>query len=150
MHSADEAAGDHVGWGCVHLPERFDPDDPLLEQLRRRCLALPGAGEKVSHGHPVFFTTKIFAIFGGLVKGDHADDRHARSVLFLVADDEREAIDQDERFFVPAYWGPYGWRGLDLTGDTVDWDEIAELVEESYRQTAPKKLIAQLDERSAG
>jgi predicted DNA-binding protein (MmcQ/YjbR family) len=134
----------------VQHPEQFDPDDTLLEELRRRCLALPGAAEKVSHGRPVFFTTKIFAIFGAVVKGDHADDRHARSVLFLVPEDERQALDQDERIFVPAYWGPYGWRGMDLAGDGVDWDEVAELVEESYRQTAPKRLIAQLDERGAG
>jgi len=31
-----------------------------------------------------------------------------------------------------------------LTDDT-DWDEIGELVTESYRLLAPKKLIARLD-----
>jgi hypothetical protein len=28
---------------------------------------------------------------------------------------------------------------------STDWDEIAELVTDSYRLTAPKKLVAQLD-----
>lgn len=128
-------------------PPRFDPADPLLARLREVCLALPGADEKVSHGHPVFFTKKVFAIFGGLVKGDHSSDRHARSVLFLVDPDERDAVDADPRFFIPAYWGPYGWRGLDLDTGDVDWAEVAELVEDSYRTTATKRLIAELDAR---
>ena len=32
---------------------------------------------------------------------------------------------------------------------TTDWDEITELVTDSYRLTAPKKLIAQLDAEDA-
>jgi hypothetical protein len=126
-------------------PRRFDPDDPLLAGLRRLCLGFPGADEKVSHGHPAFFTKKIFAMFGAVVKGDHYDDRYARSVLFLVPVDERDAVDADARFFTPAYWGPYGWRGLDLTSDALDWDEVGELIEDSYRLTAPKRLVAELD-----
>lgn len=133
----------------VEHPRRFDPDDPLLADLRRLCLAFPGADEKVSHGHPAFFTKKIFAMFGAVVKGDHADDRYARSVLFLVHADERDAVDADARFFTPAYWGPYGWRGLDLTADGLDWDEVGELVEDSYRLTAPKRLVAELDDRAS-
>lgn len=131
-------------------PERFDPDDPLLAQLRQLCLGFPGALEKVSHGHPSFFTRKIFAMFGAVAKGDHQDDRYARSVLFLVDPDEREGVDAEPRFFTPAYWGPHGWRGLDLQTDPVDWVEIAELVEDSYRLTAPKRLITELDGRTAG
>jgi predicted DNA-binding protein (MmcQ/YjbR family) len=43
--------------------------------------------------------------------------------------------------------GPYGWLGLDLTADEVDWNEVRELVDASYRLVAPKKLIKELDER---
>ena len=50
-----------------------------------------------------------------------------------------------ERFFVPAYVGHKGWVGAKLHVDQ-DWDEIAELVEESYRMTAPRRLAARLDE----
>ena len=39
---------------------------------------------------------------------------------------------------VPVFW---------MGADDVDWGEVAELVEESYRGTAPKKLIAELDAR---
>lgn len=34
----------------------FDETDPLLARVRGIALALPEAGEKVSHGRPAFFT----------------------------------------------------------------------------------------------
>jgi hypothetical protein len=136
-------------------PARFDPDDPLLHRLRDIALALPGADEKVSHGRPTFFTRKVFAIFGGVVKGDHYADTLARSVLFLPAADEREALLADGRFVVPAYEGAYGWLCLPLdrggpSGPDTDWSEVSELVEESFRATAPVTLVRALDARSAG
>ena len=33
-------------------PIMFDDSDPLLARLRRICLALPDAAEKISHGRP--------------------------------------------------------------------------------------------------
>ena len=128
----------------------FDVDDPVLAQLRAICLALPGADMKISHGRPAFFTKKIFAGYGAVLKGEHHSDQYDQALVFMPDADERAAIDEDGRFFTPAYWGPYGWRGLDLAGHDVDWDEVAELVEDSYRLTAPKKLIAELDNRSDG
>lgn len=135
--------------GGVSHPQVFGDDDPVLARLREVCLALPGSGEKVSHGRPVFHTTKVFAIYGATVKGDHDPEPHARSVLVQPDPEDAEALRQDERTFVPAYWGPYGWVGLDLHDDT-DWAEVAELVEGSYRLTAPRRLVAQLDERGGG
>jgi len=44
---------------------------------------------------------------------------------------------------VPGYIGPRGWVGLRLTDDT-DWVEVAELIEESFRTTASKKLVRML------
>ena len=124
-------------------PRRYSPDDPYLARLRRICLALPGAAEKESHGHPNFYTRKVFAVFGGVVKGDHDSDRWSQSVLVLPDLLQREAALTDERFFVPAYYGPYGWVGLDFRAAEVDWDEVADLVEQSYRNTAPATLIRQ-------
>lgn len=128
-------------------PARFDELDPFLGELRRVALELPEAAEKISHGHPVFFTKKIFAIFGAVVKGDHADPRHAQSVVFLPDQIEREALIQEERFFVPGYYGPSGWLGLSFRVEQPDWQEVAELLEMSYRNTAPKTLVRRLDER---
>ena len=121
--------------------------EPLLMRLREIALALPGADEKISHGRPTFFTTKVFAIFGGVIKGDHQGTALARGLVFLPGSDEREALLQDERFVVPGYEGAYGWLCLPLDRADTDWAEVAELVEESYRRTAPAKRIAELDFR---
>jgi hypothetical protein len=127
-------------------PIMFDSDDPCLAQLRTVCLSLPAAAEKVSHGRPCFFTKKIFAVYGAVTKGDTDSGRYDESVLILPAPDEAKALLSDARFFVPKYWGPYGWLGFDLSGTDVDWTEVAELVTDSYRMTAPPKLVAQLDD----
>ena len=121
-------------------PRRYTDDDPFLARLRTVCLALPEASEKESHGHPNFYTKKVFAVFGGVVKGDHNSDRWSQSVLVLPNLLTREAALSDDRFFMPAYYGPYGWIGLNFRAAEVDWDEVTELVEESYRNTAPARL----------
>ncbi|MFW6598285.1 MmcQ/YjbR family DNA-binding protein [Propionibacteriaceae bacterium Y2011] len=127
-------------------PSRFDEDDPYLAHLREICLALPSAAEKVSHGHPNFYTRKVFAVFGGMVKGDHHSDTYAQSVLVLPDPDEHAALLTDtERFYLPAYYGPSGWVGYDFRAGEVDWDEVAELVDASYRNTASRTLVRQLD-----
>jgi predicted DNA-binding protein (MmcQ/YjbR family) len=124
-------------------PPRYRDDDPLLGRVRGIALALPGADEKVSHGRPTFFTRKVFAIFGGVVKGDHGSDALGRALVFLPDPAERPALLADGRFVVPGYEGAYGWLALDLRG-RVDWSEVAELVESSYRLTAPPRLVAEL------
>ncbi|NIL80833.1 MmcQ/YjbR family DNA-binding protein [Rhodococcoides kroppenstedtii] len=129
-------------------PVRFDDDDELLRHVRELALGFPGAAEKVSHGRPQFFTTKTFAVYGATVKGDHHSTRWSRSLQFLPDPDEHDALVGDTRFFVPAYWGPAGWLGLDLTVDEPDWDEVRELIDMSYRRTATRRLVAELDARS--
>jgi hypothetical protein len=85
-------------------------------------------------------------VFGGGTRTPEPR-QYPSSLLFLPDADTGLALLQDPRAFVPAYFGPKGWMGLDLTAAPVDWDEIAELVEESYRNTAPKRLVALLDAR---
>ena len=131
-------------------PPRFEEDDPILARLRGLALALPGAAEKVSHGRPTFFTRKVFAIFGAVVKGEHASTRLARSLVFLPAPEERAALHADGRFVVPGYEGAYGWLCLPLEPADTDWDEVAELVEDSFRSTAPTARVRELDARLAG
>ena len=131
-------------------PLMFDPAEPCLLTLREICLALPGADEKISHGRPNFFTRKVFAIYGGSLNGDHFAPVARHALLFLPDADDRPALLEDERFFVPAYVGTNGWLGLsfELSGcHRVDWGEVAELVDASYRNTAPARLVAELDAR---
>ena len=49
-----------------------------------------------------------------------------------------------ERFYVPPYVGPRGWVGVRLDVHPIDWEELAEVVQESYRLTAPKRLATLL------
>jgi hypothetical protein len=127
-------------------PLMFDEADPMLSRVRSLALAFPDAAEKVSHGRPAFFTTKVFAYYGGSVKVDGVYQQHEQSVVVLLEPDERSALVDDERVYVPAYLGPAGWIGVDLTAGT-DWDEINELLDASYRRTAGKRRIAALNAR---
>ena len=125
-------------------PLMFDPADPLLTRLREVALAFPDAAEKISHGSPAFFTTKVFAYFGGSEKVAGEWVHHERALLVLPDPGERAALLEDPRVFVPAYLGPTGWLGLDLDGRT-DWAEVRELVDASYRLTAGPRRVARLD-----
>ena len=69
--------------------------------------------------------------------------------MILPDSAEREALLADPRFFRPGYLGAYGWIGLDLQSAEPDWDEITELVDASYRNTASRTLIAELDRSSS-
>ena len=125
----------------------FDDDDEFLEQVRRLAVGLPNADEKVSHGRPAFFTKKVFAYFGGSVRVDGDWIQHPQSIVVQPDESDRRALIEDERTFIPAYLGPSGWVGVDLDDDT-DWSEIAELLDASYRLTAPARDVAELDRRT--
>jgi predicted DNA-binding protein (MmcQ/YjbR family) len=114
-------------------------DEPLI-RLRRICLALPEATELETWGDPTFrVRAKIFAM---PKRGD------GRFSVWCKAPAGLQTIlvgSDPVHFFVPPYVGHKGWIGLRLDVE-VDWDEVHELIEQSYRLTAPKRLAAQLDE----
>ncbi len=74
-------------------------------------------------------------------------------MIVLLDPGERQAVLAVQRTFVPAYLGPSGWIGVDLvTDDTgrvgdVAWDEVAELLDASFRMTAGVRRVAALDAR---
>jgi predicted DNA-binding protein (MmcQ/YjbR family) len=125
----------------------FGADDPGLAELREIALGFPGAQEKISHGRPGFFAAKMFAMYGGSTKqtGEMTAVNHC--VMVKVDESDRAALRRDERFFYPAYVGVSGWLGLDFTVAAVDWDEVRELVDASYRLVAPARFLKALDER---
>jgi hypothetical protein len=112
-----------------------------LERLRGICLALPEAIEGGGVGDPSFkVRDKIFAMQHGV---------DGRPSMWCKAPPGAQSVlvaSNPERFFVPPYVGHHGWVGVRLDVE-LDWDEIADLVEESYRMTAPKRLCALLDQR---
>jgi predicted DNA-binding protein (MmcQ/YjbR family) len=120
-------------------PRLFEPHDPLIARVRGLCLRLPEATEVEAWGRPTFRAgKKIFAIAGSSM------DR-PNTLVFKPDPEEGRALREDARFFVPPYWGPSGWLGIDLDGPQADWAEIGELVETSYRQVALKRQLAVLD-----
>ena len=121
----------------------FDDADPLLARVRELAHALPGAQEKITHGHPAFFTKKVFAHYGGSLKIDGVYVQHPQSIVVQSAPDERDGLPALPGAYVPASLGPSGWTGIDLD-DHTDWTEIAELLNDSFRVTAPPRLVAQL------
>jgi predicted DNA-binding protein (MmcQ/YjbR family) len=102
-----------------------------LARLRALCLALPEAEERETWGDLTFrVREKMFAITG----------RAAGSVtLKATPEDQAALVAADPRITVASYVGRFGWVSVDLTGD-VDWDELGELVLDSYRLVAPKAL----------
>ncbi len=128
-------------------PLMFRDDDFGLAEVRRICLALPDAHERISFGRPWFHVKTAFAVFGGGTSGPEKR-MYPSSVLFHPDADTRLALLEDARFFVPAYMGRGGWMGLDLLAGPVDWQEVAELIDESYRRTAPRRQVAELDARA--
>ena len=109
-----------------------------VTRVREICLALPEAIEKSFGGHtsPAFrVRDKMFV----MVSEDQT------SMTFKAGPGVQEALvgDDPERFYVPPYVGSKGWVGvrLDLGHD---WDELGELLRDSYRLIAPKRLAAQV------
>jgi hypothetical protein len=127
-------------------------EDPVLHRVRRIVSALPGVGERVSHGEPCFFIGESRALC--YYHDDHNGDGRISLWCPLpagVADDLVNA--EPGRFFRPptSARGAFStWLGvyLDTAGvDEVDWAEIAAIVEDAYRLVAPRTLVEELDGR---
>lgn len=128
------------------LSEPFDLSDPLLVRVRELALALPGAAEKLVVGQPAFYTRKVFAYFGMSQKIDGEWEHRPPTLSVLLQEDERRSLLDRPDVTAPGYVGPSGFLSFRLDGDP-DWVEVAELLEESFRQTAGVRLVRQLDER---
>ena len=118
------------------------PDD-MLVRLRAICLALPGAVEDgAGVGSPSFkVREKIFAMRHPM------DERPSLWCKAPRGFQEVIVANEPERFFVPPYVGHHGWIGLWLDVEQ-DWGLVADLIEDSYRMSAPKRLIQQIAPRA--
>jgi hypothetical protein len=139
---SDGRIGDDGGMASDELPYTPADVEVALDHVRRSCLSLPEATEKLSHGSPTFFVRKSFVMF--------LDDHHGdgRLAIWCAAPEGAQALmveSEPERFFVPPYVGHRGWLGMRLDVDP-DWDEVHEVIVDAYRCVAPKKLLALLDD----
>ena len=129
----------HQNQGRAKAPVEVPQD--IVERVRTLCLALPEVTVRIDGWAQSFdIRRRSFCL---LVAREGLAGQ-ALPLLVLRADPaDREALLSAGRPF----FAPRAGRdriGVLLTGDT-DWAEIRELVTESYRVLAPKKLTALLD-----
>lgn len=116
------------------------PPRPLT-RLRKLCLALPEAHEVEAWGEPTFrVRNKMFATYAS-PDSHHGGGRPSVWCKAAPANQAAMVGHAPDRFFVPPYVGPSGWVGVYLDGD-VDWAELAGLLRDAWRRTAPKRLAA--------
>jgi hypothetical protein len=118
-----------------------------LEEQRERvsqiCLALPEAAVGARTGQHLAFEVrgKKFAYF---LVDHHGDGRVAVNCKAAPGVQEALVAADPQRYFVPAYLGARGWVGIDLDAPGTGWAEVAELLRESYRLVAPKRLASRV------
>lgn len=120
--------------------EYADVPDDVVAELRSLCLGLPETVEKqVWAGTQWRIRNRMFAH----VLGVDFPDGPVTVMTFRSSGPELDALRRaGHPFFRPAW-------GSDLVGMVLDaganWDEVTELVIESYCALAPAKLVAQID-----
>ena len=115
-------------------PSGGKDDGTQVRRLRRLCLAMPGAIEKISHGEPTFFTPKrVFAMFAN----NHHGDGHVAAWL-PAADGVQQALIEEapEIYFRPPYVGSAGWIGVELS--RADDEQLGALVREAFNLISAK------------
>ena len=123
------------------------PED-IAERIRSLCMALPEVTVRVDESLTrARSTAQSFDIrrrsFCLLVARENSAGKPVPLLVLRADPDKREALLSIGRPFFASRAGRDRIAVM-LTDDT-DWDEIRELVTESYRILAPKKLTALLD-----
>jgi hypothetical protein len=130
------------------VPDREEVAPELVAKVRSVCLALPEAYEEQAWvGTRWMIRKKNFAHVLHIDAGwppayaRAADtDGPVTVMTFRSSGPELDALtDIGHPFFKPVWWTDI--VGMVLEPGT-DWDEVAELVTESYCALAPKKLVA--------
>lgn len=124
-------------------------DVDAMNRLREIALALPGVAEGTTVHHPSF---KVAGRAFAMVMEDHHGVGWTALWCKSTRDEKAFLIESDpERFFSPPYVGPKGWIGYRFLADRdADWTELAELMEDAFRLSAGKRLIARLDAERPG
>ena len=112
--------------------------EAVYERFRALCLSLPETSEIFveNWGHPTFRVGPNDKMFASCSPVDAE-----RPSLGMKVEKAHQAalVGTDKRYSVAAYVGRHGWITVDASGQ-LDWDEIRELVVESYSLNAPKRL----------
>jgi hypothetical protein len=99
-----------------------------LERLRKICLALPEASEKIAWGEPTWRAPKIFA----QMDTHHHGAEHVAVWLAVPPGLQEALIEEDpRRFFRPPYVGSKGWVGVRIDAGP-DWKVVASVVRDAH------------------
>ena len=111
-------------------------------QMRKLALALPESEEK-SH-----FDQPDFRVRGKIFAGLTVDGKEGN--LKLTPEVQSMVLDESSGAFTPAAgaWGRSGWTRVDLA--RVDLGALEELLLDSWRLVAPKRLVAAHDASGKG
>lgn len=113
-------------------------EDPRLSRVSQICLALAETSTERHGSHAAFIVAK--KKFAYYLDNHHGDGIVAITCKVAPGDNHLLHKAQPERFYLPAYLASRGWVALRLDGAEIDWEEVEELIRESYRRTAPKRL----------
>jgi phosphoribosylglycinamide formyltransferase-1 len=104
---------------------------------------LPEVTRGTSHGSPGWKvgTEKSAKLFAIIADRHHGEDAIGLLVKASGPDEMTGLIEaQPEIYYWPKYYGASGWLALKLNRRDVDWDQVAEWLERSWRACAPPRL----------
>ena len=109
-----------------------------LGHVRTAALELPETEERLSHGQPTFFVAgKQFAQF----RDNHHDDgKTVVCVRVSGLDEQAMLLEADPKTYSKPAYLP-SWISINLVGDDVDWDHVADRIAESWELAAPRRLL---------
>lgn len=119
------------------MREYLDVAEDVLEKLRSVCAPLPDAYEEPAWAGTQWRIRK--RTFAHVLALESADGP-VTIVTFRSSGPELDALRRIGHPFFAPRWGT-NVVGMVLDGDT-DWDEVRELLTDSYCVLAPKKLAA--------
>ncbi len=114
----------------------------LLGRVSQICRELPETAMERHGDHAAFLVgKKKFAYF---LNNHHGDGIVGFTCKVAAGDNQLLTKAQPERYYLPAYLASKGWVGLRLDVGEIDWEEVRELLWDSYCRTAPKRLAQQV------
>jgi predicted DNA-binding protein (MmcQ/YjbR family) len=124
-------------------PEEIDPFQgktakAVLKKLNAICARLPETAPDKKFGSPMWRVGKKTFV------STHYYTGRLKLSVWVGAARQKQLI-KDKRFSISQYTGHSGWIDLDVE-ERQNWNEIEQLVLESYRHFALKRILKELGE----